>query len=136
MSEWLKLLPLELSEMSESEIIEPRHPTGKSDTLVGEMSDMSKRLFTLAQSLDKAGNQCKLDAQYCPNKTERMELAAKTNEFLSKAETLRTLMWIGIKDEYGLWNAPIGVRIGFKIVTTPTDEDDMPPFLKGFFKIE
>ena len=136
MSEWLKLLPLELSEMEQSEILEPMHPMAKNDHQIGEMSDMSKRLFTLAQLLEKAGSQSKLDAQYCNDKMERLELMARTNEFLSKAETIRALMWIGIKDEFKLWNAGIGVRVGFKVVTQPEDENDMPPFLRHLFRMD
>lgn len=137
MSTWLQLLPLELDGINNDKMIEPMHPLEKADHVVGEMSDMSKRLFTLAQLLDKSGNQSKLDAQYCTDKVERLEHMAQTNEFLAKSETVRTLMWIGIKDEFGLWNEGIGVRVGFKVVTQPErSEDDIPPFLRRLLHLD
>ncbi len=136
MSEWFKLLPLELSEIPETELAEPRHPMQQNDRQVGDMSLLAKKLFTLAMLLDKSGSQNKLDAQYCNDKTERERLMARASEYSSKAEALRTLMWIGIKDEFGLWNDSIGVRVGFRIVISPQNENDLPPFLKNMFRIE
>ena len=136
MSTWLKLLPLELSGMDKVEIIEPEYPVGKNDHLVGEMSDMTRRLFTLGRLLEKDANQSKLDAQYCPDKARKAELQSRANEFMVKSNIIKELMWVGIKDEFGLWNISIGVRAGFKVVTMPDSQnDDIPPFFKGLFNL-
>lgn len=135
MSEWLKLLPLELSEMDEPDIIEPEHPLEKNDHLIGEMSDTTRRLFTLGRLLGKSAKQSALDAQYCANRTKKVELQARAREFAAKSNVLKELMWIGIQDEFGLWSANTGVRVGFKVVTTPEDMDNIPPFLRDLFNM-
>lgn len=135
MSEWLKILPLALSEMDESDIMEPEHPIGENDHLIGEMSDITRRLFTLGRLLQKDATQSALDAQYCNDKTKKAELQARASEFAAKSKVLKDIMWIGIHDEFGLWGVSTGVRSGFKVVTIP-DDNGMPPFLKGLLGLE
>lgn len=129
MSTWLKLLPLELDDISESDIIEPTYELEKNDHKVGEMSDMSKRLFTLGQILEKDANQYHLDFQYCNVKEQKVELEAKSYEYIAKAGLIKQMLWVGIRDEFGLWGNNIGVRAGFIVVTKP-DTDDMPPIMR------
>lgn len=137
MSTFLKLLPIELSSIDEPDIIEPEHPLEKNDHLVGEMSDMIKRLFTLGWLLQKDAKQSSLDAQYCTDKVKKVELQSKARELTAKSNVLKELMWIGIQDELGLWNENTGIRTGFKVVTTSTSEDDgIPPFLRGIINLE
>lgn len=134
MSTWLKLLPLELSGINESDFIEPDHAMSKGEHQVGKMSNMSKQLFTLSKLLEKDAKQLQLDAHYCNDKAKKSELEAKSNEFVAKSSVVRELMWIGIQDELGLWNAHVGVRVDYKVVTKPPDaEDNMPPFFKRLF---
>ena len=132
MSTFLKLLPLELSGVKESEFIEPDHPLEKSDQVVGDMSDTAKRLFTLGRLMEKDASQFRLDAHYCNDEAKKSELAAKSDELAAKATFVRDLMWIGIRDELGLWGKGIGVRPEFKVVTMPDISDDIPPIIKRF----
>ena len=136
MSTWLKLLPLELDGINKLEYIEPDHPSEKGDHSVGEMSDTTRQLYTLGILLEKDGRQHQLDAHYCDDKTRKLELEAKAVEFLSKATIIRELMWIGIKDEFGLWGENIGVRRGFKVVIRPKEGGDIPPFIKRIMGLE
>ena len=133
MSTWLKLLPLELSGIDEPDLVEPGYTLGRNDNPVGEMSDMVKRLFTLGQLLEKDANQANLDARFCTDRRKKVELQTRANEFITKATVIKELMWISIKDEFGLWNMNVGVRAGFKVVTMPDNEDSIPPFFRGLF---
>ena len=133
MSSWFKLLPMELSTIDESDFVEPAYEQEAKDSPVGEMSDITRRLFTLSLFLEKNARQAGLDARYCADKTERLELRAKSQECMEKAKLIADLMWISIKDEFGLWGKPVGVRAGYKVVIMPEPEDGMPPFFRGFF---
>lgn len=136
MSTWLKLLPMELDGINESEIIEPDHPMEKSAAPVGEMSSLSKRLYTLGRLLEKDANQYNLDASFCTDKVEKPKLKAKSYELMTKAGVLKSLMWISIKDELGLWNDHVAVREGFKVVKLSADEDGPPPIIKRILGLE
>ena len=130
MSTWLQLLTLELNSIAKSDIIEPDHAPENGDLPVGEMPDMARRLFSLGRLLEKDGVQCQIDAHYCNDKVKKLELEARCQELKAKSSVLMELMWIGIRDELGLWNENVGVRSGFKVVMRPDTGGDMPPFLK------
>jgi len=130
MSTFLKLLPLELSGIKESELIEPDHPLEKDDQVVGDMSDTTKRLFTLGRLMEKDSHQSQLDAHYCNDKAKKLELETKAEELSIKAGVVRGLMWISLRDELGLWGANVGVRPGYKVVTMPDTQDDIPPIIR------
>jgi len=127
MSTFLKLLPLELNELTE--FMEPPAEVAPNDRLVGDMSDTDKRLWTLGKAMEKDCNQYQLDAKYAPNKEQRNELMAKAHELGAKSNILISLLWTSIRDEFGLWSEPnVGVRADFKVVIAP---EDIPPLIKG-----
>lgn len=128
MSTWLKLLPLELDGITN--FIEPDHPLTEGDQEVGEMSDMSRQLFTLGRLLEKDARQLRLDAHYCNDEVKKLELEGKCAELMDKSNVVRELMWIGIKDDFGLWRDSIGVRVGYKVVTRPDTSNDVPPIIR------
>lgn len=133
MSTWLKLLQLELDSINESDIIEPNHPVGDDDRVVGDMSDIDKRLFTLGNLMERDAKQSHLDATYCNDSAKKVELIAKANEFIAKSSIIHDMMWVNIKEELGLWTgAAIGVRAGSKVVVRPPDE--IPPIIRGFLE--
>ena len=132
MSTWLKLLPMELDTIKG--FIEPEFTIKNTDKVVGEMSELTKKLFTLGRLLEKDGNQNKLDSHYCADNEHKLELEAKAAEYTMKAQAVKILMWIGVREELQLWSANIGIRSGFKVVVIPdNDNDDIPPFLKSLF---
>jgi len=127
MSTFLKLLPLELNDLSE--FMEPPAEVALDDRLVGDMSDTDKRLWTLGKAMEKDCNQYQLDAKYATSKDQRNELIAKARELGAKSNILISLLWTSIRDEFGLWSeSNVGVRAGFKVVIAP---EDIPPFIKG-----
>lgn len=131
MSTWLKLLPMELDSIQN--IIEPDHPIEKNDNVVGQMSETAKKLFTLGRLLEKDASQNALDSHYCTDKAQKLEREAKAGEYAAKAQAVKLLMWIGIRDELRLWGEDVGVRSGFVVVVTKADNNDIPPFLKRLF---
>ncbi len=133
MSTWFKLLPIELSGINESDFIEPDYEKGESDQLVGDMSDTARRLYTLAQVLEKHANQYKLDFEFCTDKVKKLELEARAHELMAKSSITRGLMWIGIRDEFGLWVDYVGVRTGFVVVTYPSTDDNISPIIRKLF---
>lgn len=136
MSTWLKLLPLELAGISKDDIIEPEYELEKDDQVVGDMSHISRQLFTLAKLLEKDARQCDLDSNYCADKAKKLELEAKTVEFLAKSQAIKEIMWIGLRDEFGIWGKNIGIRTGSKVVIMEGDaNDNIPPTLRGLFRL-
>lgn len=130
MSTFLKLLPMELADIKESNYIQPGATLGKDDQEIGVMSDFCKQLWTLGKQMEKDAMQHHLDSHYCNDKGKQVELQTKENELAAKSETLKSLMWIAIKDELGLWDKHIGIREGFKIVVMPDESDDIPPIIR------
>lgn len=133
MSTWLKLLPLELSDVKD--VVEPEDEPARNEKVVGQMSELDKKMFTLGRRLSHRGKQLELDSHYCAGAEEKLELESKAREYVAKSMALAAIMWIGIRDEFGLWGvSEIGVRAGFKVVISPNSEDNnIPPFLKGLF---
>ena len=131
MSTWLKLLPMELEGVSPDDFVEPPHTGYKTDKVVGTMSDICKRLYTLHCQLERIAGQSSLDANYCNDKMEKKRLEAKACECVEKAGTMMAIMWIAIRDEFEIWNRYIGIRIAYKVVTCPEHEGrQMPPLLR------
>ncbi len=126
MSEWYKLLPLEVREMPESEIIEPDREPGYHDHVVleGEISLELKRLYTLAIKVQEEAEKAQLAARYCRDPQNKQRLEEQANEYFGKANCLGLIFWISLRDETHLWGQPMSqVCKGWKVVRT-----DPPPF--------
>ena len=112
MSNWLMLIPMELSMVEQ--LLDPPGEVKSSDHQVGEMDNELKKLYTLWQQLEKSTYQTMLDARY---KQLTPEEEAKINEMQQKTSVLRATFWIVVKDTFQLWGKEsIGVRHGFMVV--------------------
>ncbi len=111
---WLRLLAMELDCIGN--IVEPDREVDGNDSVVGEMSEHVRKLYTLGKGLTQEAAQNALDCHFCTDKVRKLELEVKAAEYLAKAETLREIMWIELFEEFGLWGKDIGVRTGFKVV--------------------
>jgi len=126
MSEWFKLLPLEIKEMPESEIIEPDREPGPHDQIVldSEISLELKKLYTLAIKLQEEAEKAQLAARYCRDPQNKQRLEEQANEYFGKANCLGMIFWVSLRDETHLWGEQMSqVRKGWKVVRT-----DPPPF--------
>ncbi len=130
MSTWLKLLPIELAGINDDEIVEPPYGIETGDIVVGDMPAMSKQLYGLGMALERDASQFALDARYCAEPEKKEALGVKAGELMTKSKTLKDMMWISLKDEFGLWDKSIAVRKGFKVVIT--EDDDVPPIIRLF----
>ncbi len=114
MSDWYKLLPLEVMEITESEIIEPDRGPDYHDHIVLEGES----------SLERKPGKAQLAARYCRDPQAQQRLEEKANEYFGKANCLGLIFWISLRDETHLWGQPVSqVRKGLKVVRT-----DPPPF--------
>ncbi|GAI58447.1 unnamed protein product [marine sediment metagenome] len=134
MSDWLKFLSIELQDITSDKFLEPGADNMKGDREVGEMDDDLKRLWTLWQFYQKVAAKCTFDIKYEPGANIK-ELSVKKTEFQAKAEVLRDIFWIAVKDKFGLWYAPsIGVRKGFIVVEMEEHEGPDSFFRRLFGK--
>lgn len=110
MSTFVKLLPLELTALTEEELIEPQQKVTKRDRVVGEMDDELKRLWTLFQQYSKKSDIARVEAEYGGNTGEAQSLAMRTH-------AVEAIFWIAVHDKFELWEKPsVGVRAGWKVV--------------------
>ena len=123
---WYKLLSMELGQIDT--YVDPGMEVKERERVVGLMSDEVKKLYTLAQNLEKSAVEDLVRARYTSNEQEQNEALLKAAELKEKSETVREIMWITIKDELKLWGEGIGIRKGFRIVIMP--QRDVPDFLK------
>uniref|UniRef100_A0A6M3KK32 Uncharacterized protein n=1 Tax=viral metagenome TaxID=1070528 RepID=A0A6M3KK32_9ZZZZ len=121
---------MELDSISGDQIINPNYLVEKDDHVVGTASDMVQKLFTLGKMMQKDAAQMELDAKFCSNLEEQVGLLAKYNELQAKAAVLKELFWIGVRDEFALWNKSVGIRIDYTVVWN--DKDEMPPIARMF----
>jgi len=114
MSDWLKLLPLELSQIDN--FVEPDTDMDSGDNYVGELTTELKKLFTLWRRLMEAAARTKIDYQFSKPE-DRGRLRAKGLELEAKAKALEVIFWVCLQDEYQLWDrSNIGVRRDYKVV--------------------
>lgn len=121
---FVKLLTLLLSDVDK--YVEPQNNIDDHDIVLGEASDVAKRLYTLWMQHQKSSDQIGLDLKYEENKSE--ESMAKYSELAGKARIFESLFWCTLNDEHGAWMKPIGIRKGWKVV-------QVPPKPPGFLKI-
>jgi hypothetical protein len=133
MSTFLKLLPLELSEIKD--IIEPDMPLEPKDKQIGVLTDdTTRRLFTMWKNMSKLSEQYELDAKYA-NSIDRPLLSSRARELNEKSHVVGRLLYISVNDMFGLWDNYIGfiIKQGWVIVAHEPQDEGMPPLFKGLF---
>ena len=132
MSTWLKLLPLELQSIPEREYINPKAKVDpKKDHIVGDMTEDQKKLYTRWLNLEQVFEQTLLEAKYETDEDKQKKLLIKVEELHTKAEVVKEIFWISVRDEFELWGkGAIGVRKGFKVVWS--EEENEPKTLRDF----
>jgi len=130
MSTFLELLPLELKQVKD--FIEPEEELKPKETIIGEMSDDHKRLYTLSRYMIKEA--LDLLASLAISVKDKESLLAKSRQLKTKVSILHELFWLEIKDDFDLWNTDgtIGVRQGFKVVVYKEEDrgEDPLDFIK------
>ena len=128
MSTWLKMLPLELSEVTH--LTEPVEEVKEGETIIGTISEDLKKLYTFFKAIEKEANLLEVELRYTKATPEQFgKLAEKKN----KAKILQGIFIIGIYDELGLWSHPelADVRSGWRVVEYKPQS--LPGLLGNYF---
>jgi hypothetical protein len=107
---------MELNNIEEKDFRWTDQNISGNEHIVGEASDGLKRIWTFAEKLEEAALQSLVQARFSKSREAGEELYKKAKEFKEKEETLRRIFWICLKDEFNLWDRPVGIRKGFKVV--------------------
>ena len=128
-SPWLSNLHLELDMLKPEDYIEPQWERSSKETIVGELSDDLKRVFTLYIIYQKAAAQASVDMTFA-TVDEKETAKGKVNENESKAALLNRMLWHGVHDKFDLWHHPIvGVRQNYQVIY---NDEPPPPQMMGF----
>ena len=131
MTTWLKLLPLELQEITD--FMDPPQKLCEGDNIVGVMSDDLKRLYTLWMLIDKEAEQAKLDYRF----SHKLEDEYRALEYTSKSQALRCIFWVCLDEEFNLWSKDIsGIRKGWQVCWTDKSNYKSPftDLFRGLFE--
>lgn len=100
----------------------------KVDTSMGWVNDdLVKRIFSLSSFYRREAMRAAVDlASQPPNK----ELENQLVEMKAKHETLHELLWFLLRSTISFWDGTIGLRVGWEIVKSKSDDNDVPDFIK------
>jgi hypothetical protein len=119
MPSWYKLLPMEIKDMPESDIIEPDVDVRPSEHVVIDM-DISlelKKLYTLSVKFHEEAEKNQLAAKYCRDPQNKERLQVQANEYLFKAHCVSMIFWVSLREESHLWSQNMtDIRKGWKVV--------------------
>ena len=115
---WIKMLPIELDEVTE--YLDPHTPIGPGEKIIGTATEDLKKLYTLWMSKEKTIEENKIRAKFSKTQDEREEAIMLILKDMEVAECLMRLFWIAIKDEFDLWktDSMTGIRTGYIVVTS------------------
>jgi len=124
MSTFLKLLPLELEQLEGKQYLEPPVAVSDNETVVGEVGDYARRLFTLWRMKERAAREHQVAAEFTTDKAEAVRLMRMRHECIMKAKAISCLFWIAVRDEFELWGVShVGINEGWKVTCCDTDSD-------------
>ena len=131
MNTWLRLLPIEIQEVTERMF--PQGSVDSNDMVVGTLPAELVNLYSLWTATAKESARTLVDLRYAK---EDETLLARYDELSDKAKALESLFWIGVKEHFSLWGIGlkegIGIRQEYQIVKYK-HSDDIPPLLRGLF---
>lgn len=132
MSEFLKLLNLELQMTDPHSDLAPKDKPKRSDRIVsGEVPEDIKKLWILSRSMmeEFAVRYVKLEMA---GGTATEDQTSPIAELKDKADFIRELFWISLKDHFKLWGKEsIGIRENWTVVYKERSvDDDIRDFLR------
>ncbi len=102
-------------------------PLQEGEQVLGEMSELAKKLFTLSCMLRKEAGQAELEAKYGSD-ADTQGLTMKKQELERKASTLREIMFTILYEQFNAWDKSIGLRAGFQVIVV--NGGGVPEFIK------
>jgi hypothetical protein len=120
MSTWFKMLNMELDEITE--YVDDGAPKKENETVIGEMSDEHKKLYTLWRRMQHAADIKATDLNYTSH-DKRPALILEAAELGMKAETLQKILWTAIGEDLHTWDKQnLSIRQGWIVVEFPIDQ--------------
>jgi hypothetical protein len=137
-SSWLSMLKMELSLIDEEHIIEPGMEEDddpeENETELGIATMEIRRLWTYFCNLEEKATRAIVDAKYDRTTvSSREEKLKKAAEMRAKAEMARSILFLNIRDQHGIWNPHLGVglRRGWRIVSFKSKSNPLLDLLRG-----
>lgn len=131
MNTWLRLLPMEIQEVSEQML--PQISIGTNEIVVGALPAELINLYSLWTATAKESERLLVDLRYSQDDES---LLARCDELSDKAKALEVLFWIGVKEYFNIWGIgvkeTVAIRKEYQIVRFKR-ADSIPPFMKGLF---
>lgn len=116
-TEYMKLLPLELGQLKDEQLLEPESEIRYNDVVVGEMTDIQKKLYTLMSLKERATDEYLVAYKYETDDSKKREIFGTGSKCAFEARLLNCLFWMSVNDEFSLWEyEKCGARKGWKIV--------------------
>ncbi|MEK7767911.1 MAG: hypothetical protein AAB368_16900 [bacterium] len=117
MATWLEMLRIELENLGPDDLRAPIGPVKPEEHRVGEADLAHQRMYGLAVRLERAAAEAVLEAKYAPDQPTQDAVAARACELSEKANKLREVFWVSLKDAFRLWDKPaVGLRAGWAVV--------------------
>lgn len=92
---------------------------GNEDTLIGEMSIYSRKLYALSQFYSREVERIEVEVKYASPEAKE-KLKSLMNQHTSKVVVMRNIMFASIREDLGLYGFEhTGMRAGWKVVTRP-----------------
>jgi hypothetical protein len=126
---FLTLLPMALSRVKEYR--EPTKEQTPEDTMIGNLKDEHKALYTLWLQTKKEADLKTVEANYETDPKEKEALSGKAYELAAKAQLVYEGMWIDINDEFECWaKMYLQIRKGWVLVQSPPPKQPQYPFFR------
>jgi hypothetical protein len=129
---WLDILQSQLAEISEKDLIEPDDSVGKNDTVIGQMTEWQKRLYTYRERLKREGYEVNGQYQFA-RKDQKVNYRARLHEISTKYKLVNALLWLDIREQNWQWESEIGIRENWTIVETRDDSEGIEEFFRHLF---
>jgi hypothetical protein len=112
----------------DAELFKPTNPVRSEDedVVIGEMSPWCRKAYAMVRHLNRQGKM--LVAERELDSLETISQDAEVCELRYKANLMNEMLFAVVRSEYNAFNtSSIGIREGWKVVSTsPDDEDDNP----------
>jgi len=128
---WFSNLKMELGMIKPDEFIDPGQEIEPGWTIVGDLPDGMKGLWTAYKNYARAAAEAQVEFNFC-RLDEKVEKQGKFYELERKSACLNILLFIAIEDHFQLWDKPqTGLRKAWKVVYSDKQpEQQFPPFFR------
>lgn len=132
MSTILKLLPLELAELDNKDLVDPELKPARGEKLLGTLSLEEQKMYSLMVRSLATLEHMKADMLLASTPQAIRDL----RRMISRVEVLRVLFWDMVNNNHETWHMSVGVRAGFKLVELRgSASPDFGDFLGHLFRM-